>query len=323
MAFAHDELLRFAAFGGACAPVIPLALGLAGFGRPGRELMATAFVSGALAGLIGTVTYFVILGLKLVLQGWPQVLAEGFVGAAIPEEFAKYTVLLGIVCAHEDCDIGLDIILGAAWMGLGFAALENVLYVLQAKDVYTTGLVRAVMAVPFHVSLGIVMGCCLVMARQREHWKPYWVVAALLLPILLHGIYDSALLSRVLTSSGAISVAGAEVFAGIVVVAAGLIAIWSVRVIAKFGALRLRGRGRPIGALGPTRAVQRVGRRLAIGVLGLLALIFVVGALASLSKSSLGALIVGATSILMFAYAVFFWLGPVKFEEAAQYLYGE
>jgi hypothetical protein len=231
--------------------------------------------------------------------------------------------LLGIVCAHEDCDVGLDIILGAAWVGLGFAALENVLYVLQAKDVYTTGLVRAVLAVPQHVSQGTVMGCCLVMARQQGRWKPYWAVAALLLPILLHGIYDSAVFSRELTNSGALSVAGAEVFAGIVVVAAGLIAIWSVRVIAKFGASRLHGRGLPIGAFGPTRAVQRVGRRLAIGVLGLLALIFVVGALASWPKSPIGALIVGATSILMLGYTVFFWLGPVKFEQDAQHLYGE
>src|SRR5690242_7917256 len=101
MAFAHDEMLRFAAFGFACAPVIPLAFGLAGFGRPSGELTATAFVAGALAGLIGAVTYFVAGGLKLILHGWPEVIAEGFVAAAIPEELAKFTVLLGIVCAHE------------------------------------------------------------------------------------------------------------------------------------------------------------------------------------------------------------------------------
>ncbi len=184
--------------------------------------MATAFVAGALAGLIGTVTYFVILGLKLVLQGWPQALAEGFVGAAIPEELAKYTVLLGIVCAHEDCDIGLDIILGAAWIGLGFAALENVLYVVQAKDVYSTGMVRAVMAVPFHVSLGLVMGACLVMARQQGRWRSLWSVAALALPILLHGVFDTALFSRALSSEGEMSAAAASVFAGNLALTAGL-----------------------------------------------------------------------------------------------------
>ena len=322
MAFAHDELLRFAAFGGACAPVIPLALGLAGFGRPGRELMATAFVAGALAGLIGTVTYFVILGLKMVLQGWPQVLAEGFVGAAIPEELAKYTVLLGIVCAHEDCDIGLDIILGSAWIGLGFAALENVLYVVQAKDVYSTGMVRAVMAVPFHVSLGLVMGSCLVMARQQGRWRLWWSVAALALPILLHGVFDSALFSRALASEG-MSAPAAGVFAGTLVLMAGLIAIWSVEVIARFAPQRLQGRGRPIGALVPTRLVVRIGRWLAISILGLFALIFALGTAANWSDNRLVAMIVGVIGVFLLGFAIFFWRGPAKFRQRAQYLYGE
>ena len=323
MAFAHDELVRFGAFGLACAPVIPLALGLAGFGRPGRELTATAFVAGALAGLIGSVTYFIILGLKLGLQGWPQVIAEGFVGAGIPEEFAKYTVLLGIVYAHEDCDIGLDAILGAAWIGLGFAALENVLYILQAKDIYSTGMVRAVLAVPFHVSLGLIMGCCLVTARQPGRGKLAWTIAALALPMLLHGGFDSALFSRALSSDGRMSAGAAGVFAGIVVLTSGLIAIWSVRVIAKLAPQRLQGRGRPIGTLGPTLRVVRIGRWLAVGFLEIFSLIFVLAAPMTWSESRLGALVVGAAGALMLGFTVFFWRGPVKFRRAAQYLYGE
>ena len=322
MAFAHDELLRFAAFGGACAPVIPLALGLAGFGRPGRELAATAFVAGALAGLIGSVTYFVILAVKAMLVGWPQVLAEGFVGAAIPEELAKYIVLLGIVCAHEDCDIGLDVILGAGWIGLGFAALENVLYVLQAKNVYITGVVRAVMAVPFHVSLGLLMGSCLVMARQNGRWKLLWSVAALALPILLHGIFDSALFSRAL-SNGAMSAPAASVFVATLVLTAGLIATWSVGVIAKYAPQRLQGRGRPIGVLAPARRGVRIGRWLAVGILGLLAVTFGLGAPMAIAQGRLVMMLVGSVSVFLLGFAVFFWRGPTKFRKRAQFLYGE
>jgi RsiW-degrading membrane proteinase PrsW (M82 family) len=322
MAFAHDELLRFAAFSGACAPVIPLALGLAGFGRPSRELSATAFVAGALAGLIGSVTYFIILAAKAALVGWPQVLAEGFLGAAIPEELAKYIVLVGIVCAHEDCDIGLDVILGAGWIGLGFAALENVLYVLQAKNVYNTGLVRAVMAVPFHVSLGLLMGCCLVMARQNGRRKLFWSVAALALPMLLHGVFDSALFSRAL-SNGVLSVPAASVFVGTLVLTAGLIATWSVGVIARYAPQRLQGRGRPIGALVPTDRGVRIGRWLAVGILGLFAAAFALGFLTAGSQGRLVEMLVGSISIFLLGFAVFFWRGPTKFALRAQYLYGE
>ena len=321
MAFAHDELLRFAAFSGACAPVIPLALGLAGFGRPGRELAATAFVAGGLAGLIGSVTYFIILAVKAMLLGWPQVLAEGFFGAAIPEELAKYTVLVGIVRAHEDCDIGLDIIVGAAWIGLGFAALENVLYVLQANNVYSTGVVRAVMAVPFHVSLGLLMGCCLVMAKQNGRWTLFWSVAALALPILLHGVFDSALFSRTL-SNGTMSAAAAGVFVLTLALTAGLIAIWSVGVVATYGAQRLQGRGRPIGVLTQTHRGLRIGRWLSVGILGLFAVIFALGAPMASSEGRLVVMLVGTISVFLFGFMVFFWRGPTKFELRAEYLYG-
>jgi RsiW-degrading membrane proteinase PrsW (M82 family) len=321
MAFAHDELLRFAAFSGACAPVIPLALGLAGFGRPGRELAATAFVAGALAGLIGSVTYFIILAVKTALVGWPQVLAEGFFGAAIPEELAKYIVLVGIVCAHEDCDIGLDVILGAGWIGLGFAALENILYVLQAKNVYNTGLVRAVMAVPFHVSLGLLMGSCLVMARQNGPRKLPWSVAALALPILLHGIFDAALFSRAL-SNGTMSAPAASVFVLTLGLTAGLIAIWSVSVIANYGAQRLQGRGRPIGSLAPTHRGVRIGRWLAVGILGVFAVTFALGAPMAVSEGRLVVMLVSSIGVFLLGFAVFFWRGPTKFALRAQYLYG-
>ncbi len=322
MAFAHDELLRFAALAGACAHVLPLALGLAGFGRPGRELAATAFVAGALAGLIGSITYFIILAVKAMLVGWPQVLAEGFFGAAIPEELAKYTVLVGIVCAHEDCDIGLDIILGAAWIGLGFAALENVLYLLQAKNVYNTGIVRAVMAVPFHVSLGLLMGSCVVMARQNGRWTLLWSVAALGLPILLHGIFDSALFSRAL-SNGSLSMPAAAVFVGTLVLTAGLIATWSVGVIASYAPRRLLGRGRPLGALVPTHRGVRIGRWLAVVILGLFAVIFALGTSMAGAEGRVVVMLVGAISIFLLGFMVFFWRGPTKFRLGAEYLYGE
>jgi hypothetical protein len=323
MAFAHDELVRFGAFGFACAPVIPLALGLAGFGRPGGELTATAFVAGALAGLIGSVTYFVILGLKLVLHGWPMVFAEGFIGAGIPEELAKYLVLLAIVCAHEDCDIGLDVIIGAAWVGLGFAALENVLYVLQAKDIYTTGMVRAVLSVPFHVSLGIVMGCCLVLARRGGPGKAFWAVATPLAPIVLHGAFDSALLSRLIASDGRLSMPATGLFAAVLAVTAGLIAIWSVNVIVTFGPQRLQGRGRPIGALAPTRHAVRIGRWLGIGLLGLLVSIMALGAPMAWPRSHQATLLLAAAGVFLLGFALFFGRGPAKFRKRAQFLYGE
>ena len=326
MALAHDELLRFAAFAGACAPVIPLSLGLAGFGRPSRALVTTAFVTGVLAGMTGFITYFVIGGLKLVLQGWPQVIALGFIGAGIPEEVVKYVFLVGVVCMHEDCEIGLDIIVGAAWVGLGFAALENVMYLLQAlqqaQNVYTTGLVRALMAVPFHVSLGIIMGCCVAIARQQQSSKRAWTIVALVVPILLHGTFDSALFTRTL-SGGLLTLPAAFVYAGVIVVSGAAIAFWAVGVIARIGPLRLQHGARPIAASAPTRRVLRIGRVLAIVVLGLFALLFAIAAPSLWSSNRLGAVGVGGIACLMLGFTLFFWRGPNRFKRNARVIYGE
>jgi RsiW-degrading membrane proteinase PrsW (M82 family) len=323
MAFAHDEMLRFAALGLACAPVIPLALGLASLGRPSRELAATAFVAGGLAGLIGGVTYFVTAGLKLILSGWPEVVAEGFLAAGIPEELAKFTVLLGIVCAHEDCDIGLDIILGAAWIGLGFGALENVLYVVQDKDFYGIGVVRAILPLPFHVGVGIIMGCCVALAWKQGERRSFWTVTALALPMLLHGLIDVTLLSRGLPGDGPISTTVAGVFAADLAVTAVLIAIWAVRVIASVGPQRLHGGGHPFGALAPASRIPLIGRWLAIVAFGLVAATFAIGVPVSWADSGTLALTVGTISVFSLGFVVFFWRAPAKFRQHVRLLYRE
>ncbi len=323
MAFAHDEVLRFAALGLACAPVIPLALGLASFGRPSGELAATAFVAGALAGLIGGVTYFVTAGLKLILSGWPEVIAEGFLAAGIPEELAKFAVLLGIVCANEDCEIRLDVILGAAWIGLGFGALENVLYVVQEKDFYSIGVVRAVIPLPFHVGVGIIMGCCVALAWKQVERRPFWTVTALALPMLLHALVDVTLLSRGLPDDGPISAIVAGVFAAVLVLTAGLIATWAVRVIANVGPQRLHGGARPIRALAPANRILRIGRWLAITAFGLVAAAFAFGTAASWTETGTLALMAGTISVLSLGFALYFWRAPAKFRQQARILYRE
>ena len=58
-------------------------------------------------------------------------------------------------------------------------ALENVLYVVHGKDFYGVGVVRAVLQLPFHVAVGIIMGCCVALAWKQEARRPFWTVTAL------------------------------------------------------------------------------------------------------------------------------------------------
>ena len=101
------------------------------------------------------------------------------------------------------------------------------------------------------------------------------------------------------------------------------LAIWSVAVIATYGAQRLQGRGRPIGTLVQTHRGVRIGRWLAVGILGLFAVIFALGAPMAVSQGRLVVMLVGSISVFLLGFTVFFWRGPTKFALRAQYLYGE
>jgi len=321
MAFGHDEMLRIGAVALACAPLALLSLGLAGFGRSSRDFASTAFFGGALAGLVGFATYFVIIALPHLLGGGPLAIADGFVGAAVPEEFAKYVLFIRIVSAHEDAEIGLDVILGMAWIGLGFACLENLLFVTSAKNVYQVGFIRAMLSVPLHFTLGIVMGSCLVMAKQPQRSARLWTVIALLVPIALHGAYDSGLF--LIRFAAADRMTALVVVAGVIILIAVLVAAGAVTVIARFGAYRLDGSGRPIGTVRPKHTIERVGRGFAVTICALFALFFLPTIPLMQTRSPSVVPLWIAIGVLMLALTVLFWRGPAVFRRRAAQLSSE
>ena len=84
--------------------------------------------------------------------------AAAFIGAAGPEELAKFLLLYFIVQEHKDCDSGGDLFCAAMLIALGFAGLENALYLLRSPDLLGLGTMRGVLSIPAHVVFGAVMG---------------------------------------------------------------------------------------------------------------------------------------------------------------------
>lgn len=80
----------------------------------------------------------------------------------------------------------------AVMVSLGFATLENIIYVLEGG--VELALYRMVTAVPAHVTFGVIMGYFMGLAKFRNH--SFWLKAAGLGgAVLLHGLYDFALFS--------------------------------------------------------------------------------------------------------------------------------
>ena len=121
---------------------------------------------------------------------------EAFFVAALPEEAAKLFVLwLFVLRENPYFDEHFDGIVYAAFVGLGFAAFENVFYVIGAGEGWVSvAAARAFLAVPGHYAFAILMGYY----YSKYHFfdrssKTAWKI--LLVPVLAHGVYDSIAMS--------------------------------------------------------------------------------------------------------------------------------
>ena len=172
------------------------------------------FWFGALAVFASTVISGPLLALQLVPQvpsSFSEALQISFLGAAIPEESAKLLMLWLLLRNCREFDERYDGLVYAAAVGLGFACVENIMYVLSAgAGWFQVSVTRALFAVPGHFAFAIVMGYF----YSRNHFDWYrttrWDrIKVWLYPVLLHGAYDTLAFSSGLgyAWSGLISIA--------------------------------------------------------------------------------------------------------------------
>ena len=119
-----------------------------------------------------------------------------FLGAAIPEEIAKYLMLLLFLRKSRFFDERMDGIVYASVVSMGFAAVENVLYLVSNYDAWVSvGITRALFSVPAHFFFGVLMGYYYSLHRFcPSDGRAYkWLVLGA--PIRAHGLFDSVLFS--------------------------------------------------------------------------------------------------------------------------------
>lgn len=121
-------------------------------------------------------------------------ISTAFFGAAIPEEIAKFFMLWLLLRKNPNFDEKMDGIVYAVCVSLGFAALENIMYLFSNAETYlSVGIARALFAVPGHYCFGILMGYYYSLAKFYPKAPKKNKVLILLAPILVHGLYDSIL----------------------------------------------------------------------------------------------------------------------------------
>eukprot|EP00928_Gymnodinium_smaydae_P024788 TRINITY_DN19954_c0_g1_i1.p1 TRINITY_DN19954_c0_g1~~TRINITY_DN19954_c0_g1_i1.p1 ORF type:complete len:569 (+),score=48.68 TRINITY_DN19954_c0_g1_i1:123-1829(+) len=111
---------------------------------------------------------------------------KAFILAAFVEENLKYLAIRRIVFASLVVDAqGLFVYAGCG--ALGFAAVENVMYVFGGGG-YAAAILRSVLSVPAHMCWGILIGCRLGFWRFLREDIGY--VSIMAEPILLHGSFN-------------------------------------------------------------------------------------------------------------------------------------
>ena len=121
--------------------------------------------------------------------------SSSFFGAAIPEELAKLFMLWLLLRRNRYFDEKMDGIVYAVCVSMGFAALENIMYLFSnAESFLSVGVARAIFAVPGHFCFAILMGYYYSLAKFYPLSSKRNRAFVFIAPVVVHGLYDSILL---------------------------------------------------------------------------------------------------------------------------------
>ena len=130
-------------------------------------------------------------------------IGTAFLGAAIPEECAKMLMLWLLLRRNKYFDEHFDGIVYAVMVGLGFALVENLLYMFDNYNEWlAVGISRAFLSVPAHYAFAVFMGYYYSLACFESRNNRRYYLLALFVPILLHGLYDALLMVSDVMSGG-------------------------------------------------------------------------------------------------------------------------
>jgi RsiW-degrading membrane proteinase PrsW (M82 family) len=162
--------------------------------EPARVVWATFFLGVAvIPGVLLLDWPFQALLVSRIEEPHLAGLGAAFFTAAIPEELFKLIVVRGYSARHREFDEPMDGIVYGVAASLGFATLENVLYVGQGG--IGVAVMRAITAVPGHAFFGAVMGYFVGQSRFAATGRARAAVLAYVVPVILHGLYDFPLLT--------------------------------------------------------------------------------------------------------------------------------
>lgn len=154
-----------------------------------RRLLIANFLLGAIVSIILT-TILYIASDFIFTEDENSILSQfikAFFIVALIEEFSKYVIIRFVAQPNKAFNEPYDGIIYAVMVSMGFAATENIVYVINGG--YGVALIRAFTAVPAHATFAILMGYLMGKAKfTKNSWQLN--LLGLSLAVLFHGAYD-------------------------------------------------------------------------------------------------------------------------------------
>ena len=176
--------------------------------RPGPPARVwSAFLLGAASiSLLGVVRRPLTSLFAVPEHPWLAQALHSILGIAAPEEIVKILVIVVVSTRRRPGADAMDPVVYGAAAGLGFAAYENLAYLVQHQEIWQSlAALRSVLTVPFHGALGIIAGAYLAIARSgtalgaNRHHRDWARISSrmliLLAPLTLHAAFDFPLLT--------------------------------------------------------------------------------------------------------------------------------
>src|ERR1700743_3460806 len=166
----------------------------------------TAFLLGAASiSLLGAARAPFLRLLAAPENPWLAQAVHSIFGVALPEETVKILVIFAVSARRRPFADPMDTVVYGAAAGLGFAAYENLAYLVQHAEMWRSlAILRSVLTAPFHGALGVIAGAFLAIARSgtalgaHRHNRDWARISSWILlvagPVGLHAAFDFPLL---------------------------------------------------------------------------------------------------------------------------------
>lgn len=135
-------------------------------------------------------------------HGLIETFMYAFFVVAVAEELSKFFFLKKYAYKKTDFNEPFDGIVYAVMISMGFATLENVMYVLMSG--IGTAVLRMFTAVPLHATCAVFMGYFVGKAKFSDK-KFANIITGIILAVIIHGLYDFFLFQKDIPALGIFS----------------------------------------------------------------------------------------------------------------------